>query len=245
MCLHALLGVDIQDSVGRPSMRYEVGEGLSSVRNHKKSDDSSINDATERSSKPDTRYQLLMAAQTCLCEDGYARLSTRRVADLAGVPLSQIHYHFGSKQGLVLAVLEHENTRLLKRQAATFNAPLPLSKRWEMACDYLDEDLSSGYVRVLQEMIAAGWSDPEIATTVRRNLVGWYDLLTGLANEAAQRFGRLGPFTADEVACLAVNAFMGSEALILLGLDDPTFPTRTALRKFAVLIRQMERNIPA
>ena len=31
------------------------------------------------------------------CADGYANLSTRRVADSAGVPLSQIHYHFGSK----------------------------------------------------------------------------------------------------------------------------------------------------
>jgi AcrR family transcriptional regulator len=231
-------------SVGRPS-NYNVVEGQSSVGKRYPSDVSSIDDATEASSKPDTRHQLLLAAQTCLCEDGYARLSTRRVADLAGMPLSQIHYHFGSKQGLVLAVLEHENTRLLERQAATFNSPLPLSKRWEIACDYLDEDLSSGYVRVLQEMIAAGWSNPEIATAVRRNLKGWYDLLTGLANEAVQRFGRLGPFTAEEVACLAVNAFIGSEALILLGLDDPTFPTRIALRKFAVLIQQLERITPA
>jgi hypothetical protein len=61
---------------------------------------------------------------------------------------------------------------LLQRQAETFSEPLPLWRRWERACDHLDEDIDSGYVRILQEMIAAGWSNPEIATAVRRDLRG-------------------------------------------------------------------------
>lgn len=190
--------------------------------------------------RPQTRQALLAAAQTSLCEQGYAGLSTRRVAELAGVPLSQIHYHFGSKQGLVLALLADQNARLLARQAATFAEPLPLSLRWERACDYLDEDLSSGYVRALQEMVAAGWSDPRIADAVRENLQGWYDLLTGLAEEASRTFSGLGPFTPAEVACLVGNAFLGSEALILLGLESPRVPTRTALRRVASFIRGIE-----
>src|SRR6476620_8163408 len=98
------------------------------------------------SGRRETSRMILDAAQACLCQDGYARFSTRRVAEQAGVPLSQIHYHFGSKQGLVLAVLEDQNQRLLQRQTRTFSEPMPLSRRWERACDYLDEDLSSGYV---------------------------------------------------------------------------------------------------
>lgn len=188
----------------------------------------------------ETRRLLLNAAQHCVCRDGYAGFSTRRVAELAQVPLSQVHYHFGSKQGLVLALLDDQNARLLERQAATFSEQLPLSRLWERSCDYLDEDLSSGFVRILQEMIAAGWSDPEIAAAVRRGLQGWYDLLTGLAQEAGRRFGGLGPFTPEEVACLIGHAFIGSEALILLGLETPQIPARQALRKFAALIRQME-----
>ena len=39
-------------------------------------------------------------------------MSTRKVATEAGVPLSQVHYHFGSKGGLVLALLEAEDRRL-------------------------------------------------------------------------------------------------------------------------------------
>ena len=197
---------------------------------------------TETGGRRDAQAELLKAAQACLRQEGYARLSTRRVADLAGVPLSQISYHFGSKQGLVLAVLASQNERLLERQAATFADAMPLSQRWERACDYLEEDLASGYVRILQEMIAAGWSDPEIAAAVRANLKGWYDLLTGLAEEAGRHFGGLGPFTPEDIACLAGNAFIGSEALILLGLEGPRIPARQALRRVAEAIRRMEED---
>ncbi len=129
----------------------------------------------------DTHGAILAAARTCLLADGFANLSTRRVAEAAGVPLSQIHYHFGSKQALILALLEAENARLLERQRAMFGGPEPLWQQWERACDFLDEDIESGYVRVLQEMIAVGWSDAEVAAAVREDLSGWYTLLAEVA----------------------------------------------------------------
>src|SRR6187397_3611741 len=73
----------------------------------------------------DTRTQLLAAGKSALLESGYASLSTRRIADAAGVPLSQIHYHFGSRQNLVLAVLADENARLLERQSRLYGAEMP------------------------------------------------------------------------------------------------------------------------
>ncbi len=109
-----------------------------------------------------TSQLILDAARTRLLADGYARLSTRKVAQEAGVPLSQVHYHFGSKGGMVLALLHAENERRLARQAAMYAEDAPLWRRYEQACDFLEDDLESGYVRVLQEMIAAGWSTPEI-----------------------------------------------------------------------------------
>ena len=188
----------------------------------------------------DTRAAIIQAARACILDEGYGSLSTRRVADAAGVPLSQIHYHFGSKQQLILAVLEAENERLLDRQRRMFAGPEPLSRRWELACDFLDEDLESGYVRVLQEMIAAGWSDREVAAAVRETLGGWYRLLTEVAAREAQRLGGLGPFTPAEVSMLMGLPFLGAESAILLGLDETEFPTRSALRKVGALIRAVE-----
>ena len=114
----------------------------------------------------ETSDRIMAAARSCLLADGYANLSTRKVADGAGVPLSQIHYHFGGKQGMVLALLDYENRRLVSRQRQMYAGPVPLWKRYEQACDFLEEDLASGYVRVLQEMIAAGWSDSAVAAQV-------------------------------------------------------------------------------
>jgi len=196
--------------------------------------------ATRTEPVEETRARIVDAARARLLRDGHNGLSTRKVADTAGVPLSQLHYHFGSKQGLLAAVLEEENRRRLERQDRMYSSDRPLWQRYEQACDFLEDDLDSGYVRVLQEMIAEGWANPAIGEQVRAQLRGWYDLLTEVATEAEARFGSLGPFTAREMATLIGNAFLGSEALILLGFDRDELPVRAALRRFGVLLRQME-----
>jgi AcrR family transcriptional regulator len=190
----------------------------------------------------DTRARLLDAARTCLLDDGYAAFSTRRVADRAGVPLSQIHYHFGGKQGLVLALFGQENDRLLERQTAMYATDLSLSKRYEQACQFLEEDLASGYVRVLQEMIAAGWSDPAVASQVTTMLARWFDLLAEVAGEAARSFDGLGSFTPQAAAMLIGMSFLGAEALLLLGDQRWAEQVFDALREIGNLIRTAEQS---
>jgi AcrR family transcriptional regulator len=191
----------------------------------------------------DTRTLILDAARSRLLADGYAGLSTRKVAEEAGVPLSQLHYHFGSKQGLILALFEEENQRRLARQQRLYAEDAPLWQRYERACDYLEDDLDSGYVRVLQEMIAAGWSNKELGNAVRELLEGWFALLAEVARETERRHGPLGPFTVQETATLIGTAFIGSESLLLLGFDRDVLPIRSALRRIGVLIRQLEEGL--
>ena len=191
--------------------------------------------------KPQTSVTLLEAAKKVLRQNGYAGLSTRDVAAAAGVPLSQIHYHFGSKQGMVMALFEYLNAQLLDRQNALFHDPsLKISEQWDRACDYLDDDIASGYVRVLQELIAASWADPEVAKVVRAGLLTWFDLITELARKAERELGGVGPFSAHEVAALIGCAFMGAESLHLLGGEKKGVPVRQALRRFGDLIRIAE-----
>lgn len=188
-----------------------------------------------------TRVTILEAARERLLADGYANLSTRKVAAEAGVPLSQLHYHFGSKSGLILALLELENQRRLDRQRTMYAAPgVPLWQRYEQACDYLEDDLDSGYVRVLQEMIAAGWSEPALGEVVRGLLLGWSALLTDVFTEAEAEHGALGPFTAAEVAALVSAIFLGSESMLLLGFDRQMLPIRSSLRRLGQLFRTWE-----
>src|SRR5258708_31808241 len=105
--------------------------------------------------KARTSIELLEEAKKVLRKNGYAKLSTRQVAAAANVPLSQIHYHFGSKQGLALALFEYFNAQLFDRQDAMFDDPeLTLSAKWDRACGYLDAHISSAYVRALQAWFA-------------------------------------------------------------------------------------------
>ncbi len=189
-----------------------------------------------------TRRELLAAAESCLRQHGYGALSTRQVALAAGVPLSQIHYHFGSKQGLLLALFEDLNNRLLRRQKEMFASDLPLSRQWQLACDYLDEDLASGYVRILNELAAAGWSDAEIGAAVRGAIAGWNALLTEVARRAGERHGGLGPFAPEDVAALTSSLFLGAEMSILSGHESPKVPVRRALRRIGDLIGRLEER---
>jgi AcrR family transcriptional regulator len=184
--------------------------------------------------KAETSTILLEAAKKVLRQNGYSGLSTRDVAAAAGVPLSQIHYHFGSKQGLVLALFEYLNAQLIDRQNALFHDPtLKLSEQWDRACDYLDDDIASGYVRVLQELIAASWVDSEVAKVVRTGLLIWFDLIAELAHKAERELDR-------EAAALIGCAFIGVESLYLLGGEKKGVPIRAALRRFGDLIRIAE-----
>ena len=188
-----------------------------------------------------TQTTLLEAAWRVLLSEGYAGLSTRAVARAAGAPMSQIQYHFGSKQGLVLALFEHMNAQLLARQEALFADPRrPLSEQWERACDYLDDDLASGYVRVLHELIGASLANPQIQATVREGMQGWHALLGQVARRFEASRGPLPGLDADALVALVSAAFIGAEAQILLGLEGAALPTRRALRQVGALIRAAE-----
>lgn len=190
--------------------------------------------------KAETRMVLLDAAKQVLRQKGYSGLSTRDVASEAGVPLSQIHYHFGSKQKMVVVLFEHLNAQLLDRQQAMFgDETLSLSQQWDLACAYLDEDIASGYVRVLQELIAASWHDPALARIIRDSVMGWVELIVEVARRAETQIG-LGPFTPEEIGALVANAFIGAESLYLLGFEKNGSPVRKALWRVGDLIRVAE-----
>ena len=146
-----------------------------------------------------TRRRIVDAARDVLLERGHAGASTRAVADEAGVRLSLVHYHFGGKHGLLLEVLERENELLLQRQQKLYAAPGPLADKWRTACEFLEEDIHSGYVRVLWELWAAGLADEDLAAGWRSAMGGWRRLLESV-------FAELGRGARDRAAALAARA---------------------------------------
>ena len=188
-----------------------------------------------------TRERVLAAAREVLLERGYAQTSTRAVADRADVRLSLLHYHFGTKQQLLVEVLEHENELLLERQRELYAAPGPLADKWRTACAFLDEDLRSGYVRVLWELWAAGLADETLAARWRAAMAGWRELLESVAAEWTECTGADSPLSPRGLATLVTNVFQGIEVELLAGVTEPDAAHREVLDVLGQVIERWER----
>jgi len=187
-----------------------------------------------------TRERLLSAARAVLLERGFAQTSTRAVAQHAGIPLSLVHYHFGSKQQLLIEVLEHENEQLLERQRELYATPGPLAEKWRIACEFLDEDLRSGYVRVLWELWAAGLADEQLAAGWRSAMSGWRTLLQTVAAAWVATLDTEPLLSPKGLATLVTNVFQGIEVELLAGIGDADAPHREVLDALGALIERWE-----
>jgi AcrR family transcriptional regulator len=187
-----------------------------------------------------TRDRIVQAARDVLMKHGHAGTTTRAVAEAAGVNLSQVHYHFGGRHGLLLEVLHRENEALLARQNALFAAPGPLSEKWRLACDFLDDDMRSGYVRVLWELWAAGLTDPEVAAGWREAAGGWRELLESVFSAWIDDVGLELPISPRVMATFVGNVFYGMEVDMLAGLEAPH---REVLDALGGLIQRAEAGI--
>jgi len=191
--------------------------------------------------RPSTVERILDAARDCLGESGFAAFSTRAVAERAEVPLSQIHYHFRSKQQLLLRVLGRENDALVTRQRAMFEGPGSFAEKWDRACDYLETDIGSGYVRRLHELFGQAYSDPVIAAELRAMIRSWQTAIADLVRRSLrpETLARVG-LTPEAFAALAGNAFLGAESSILIGLTEAEAPNRQGLRQVGRWIAVLE-----
>ena len=189
-----------------------------------------------------TKELILEAARESLREQGYSGTSIRAVAERAGVQLSLVHYHFGSKQSVLVAVLERENEKLLERQQALFTGPGPLSVKWRAACRFLEDDLESGYVRILWELWAAGLADEELAARWRDATAGWRRLMAEVFEEWSREVGLELPISATAVATLVANLFQGLEVEILAGVSEDEAPHLEVLEAVAQLIERIEAD---
>lgn len=188
-----------------------------------------------------TRAQLIEAASEVLRERGFGATSLRAVADRAGVRLSLVHYHFGSKSGLLIGVLDDLTTELLERQRTMFADDRPFSAQWVTACAYLRDDVGSGYVRILWELWAAGLADPDLAARWRATQRGWRELLVERITRWQEEHDLDLPWRPQALATLIANLFEGAETEILAGFTAEEAPHLEALEACGELIARAER----
>lgn len=81
------------------------------------------------------RDQLTDAASQLLLEEGYAAVTTRRVADRAGLKPQIVHYYFKTIDDLLVAVVRKSGERNLARWAKAVASSSPLLALWRLNQD--------------------------------------------------------------------------------------------------------------
>lgn len=131
---------------------------------------------------------LLDAAERLLVDVGYARITTRRLAEEAGVNHGLVHYYFGSNENLLVHALERFTERLITRQREMYAADTPFVEKWRTAMHFLvHEDLS--YEKVWLELQALGWNDPALRERLVRVNGEWRSVLTEAFDEPRRALG--------------------------------------------------------
>ena len=120
---------------------------------------------------------LLDAAERLLAEVGHAGITTRRLAEEAGLNHGLVHYYFASNENLLVHALERFTTRLITRQRELYGADRPFADKWRAAMRYLiSEDVS--YQKIWLELQAIAWNSPDIKARLARVNAEWRAVLT-------------------------------------------------------------------
>jgi TetR/AcrR family transcriptional regulator len=91
--------------------------------------------SARRIGAPDAKNRgvLLDAAEQLLLEEGYAAVTSRRVADRAGLKPQLVHYYFRTMEDLFLAVFHRRAEEGLSVLATALESPQPLWALWRFS----------------------------------------------------------------------------------------------------------------
>jgi AcrR family transcriptional regulator len=138
---------------------------------------------------------LLDAAERLLVDVGYAGITTRRLAEEAGINHGLVHYYFGSLESLLLRALERFTERLIARQQELYASDEPFIDKWRTAMHYLvSEDAT--YEKVWLELQALGWNNPELRGRLAEVNAEWRAVLTQAFDRPHRELGIAMPLEA-------------------------------------------------
>jgi len=82
---------------------------------------------------PGTREAILDATEALMIEEGYAAVSSRRVAEKAGQKSKLVHYYFATMDDLFVALYERAEKQFLQRHLQAVTSPNPLRALWDLS----------------------------------------------------------------------------------------------------------------
>jgi AcrR family transcriptional regulator len=176
--------------------------------------------ADARSRSAGTRDALITAATDALREVGFARTSAREIARRAGCNQALVFYHFGSVTELLLAALDEVSARRLDSYRGLLDRASSVTELVESARAIFAEDLASGQITVLVEMITGAQSVDGLGAQVAARLAPMREFAEAAVAQALRGSPVAALLPAREVAHGIVAGFLGLELLANLDGDS-------------------------
>ena len=188
----------------------------------------------------ETRDALVRAAIDALKEEGFAGASAREIARRAGCNQGLVFYHFGSVPNLLLAALDSVSETRRQQYQATVDRATDLGSLVEAAQHVFEEDLDSGHIAVLAEMIAGISSTPGLAAEVSARVAPWHEFTSAALREVFESTPLGAAIEPGEAAHAVMALYLGLEMLAHVDGDRTMALALFArARQLAVLVQML------
>jgi len=128
-------------------------------------------DSKDETSSPDTRTRILDATEEIMLEEGYAGVSSRKVAVKAGLKSKLLHYYFATMDDLFIAAFQRREDEHFARFAGAAASATPLRDLWSLSIDaassklYLEFNALASHRPKVREFIARSNTRDRISMT--------------------------------------------------------------------------------
>jgi len=167
-----------------------------------------------------TKDRIVEAALETIKDEGFAGASARTIARRGGFNQALIFYHFGSVNDVLLAALDRTSEdRMAKYRDAVRNVD-SIDEAIRVSTELYREDLASGHITVLSEMIAGSLDRPDLGPAIVERLEPWIVLTEEAVRNVLDRTG-LGDLVPPRTIAYAIVAlYLGVDLLSHLEHDD-------------------------
>lgn len=164
--------------------------------------------------------ELLEAATTVLARDGYAGTTLRRIADEAGVDKRIIRYYYGSREALLVRVVQSTGESLaanIEREIAALPPSAPASDRINAIWAGVTTEPEA--LRAYFALVGGAHESPEVRSALAAVRTTYLGLLRRHLARAAEPPGAAAD---QDIATLGVVAFAALRGLLLDWIGDDT-----------------------
>jgi AcrR family transcriptional regulator len=179
---------------------------------------------------------IIEASTAVMAREGYAATSMKDIAREAGVAQGLIHYYFGSKEDLVLAVLRRACGEMMdetKRSFSHADGPV-MSRAWAalMAAERRSAERPELF-RLLLEMVPLSHNNPALRAQMQEMYLSICDEVAEMVDELNQQLPTPLPIPVRDFAGVIMAAIDG---LAIRSLVEPETDLAALYRAFGFLM---------